>query len=58
MKHFNWQIKVNKSGPPIGGMETKDLLDVEAPRNRRERRAVAAWKRKQAKRLRQSGEGS
>lgn len=43
-------IKARKGSPdlPLTDRETKDLVDVEAPANRRERRAVAAWKRKQA----------
>ncbi len=44
-------IKTRKDGTglPLSDRETKDWVDVEAPSNRRERRAVAAWKRKQAK---------
>ncbi|WP_157253152.1 hypothetical protein [Nonomuraea typhae] len=50
-------VKVNKRGGPLDDVETKDLVDVEAPRNRRERRAVEAWKRKQA-RAQRSGKAS
>lgn len=49
MKGFHWQIKVNKHGGPLVDTSIKDPVDVEAPTNRRERRAVAAWKRKQAR---------
>lgn len=47
MKIARSQVKINKHGGPVPAQETKDLVDVEAPRNRRERRAAAAWKRKQ-----------
>jgi hypothetical protein len=47
---LNWQVKFNRLGGPLVDRETKDDVDVEAPRNRRERRAVAAWKRRQEKR--------
>ncbi|MFI7448130.1 hypothetical protein ACIBQX_11585 [Nonomuraea sp. NPDC049714] len=47
MKIARSWVKVNKQGGPLVDRETKDLVDVEAPRNRRERRAAAAWKRKQ-----------
>lgn len=50
-------VKVNKQGGPLVDREIKDAMDVEAPRNRRERRAAAAWKRKQA-RARQFGEAA
>ena len=53
-----WRISLNKDGGPRVDRELKDLVDVEAPVNRRERRAAAAWKRKQARAAQQSGEAS
>lgn len=55
--HGNW-VKVNKQGGPLVDREIKDPVDVEAPRNRRERRAAAAWKRKQERSQQQTGETS